>query len=69
MKDAKSLLPDVLAAILDTEKLAALFAEDGTVEMPFLYSVGSEPPYERACHHRRLLRFGQTTLPRFRFQA
>ena len=46
MKDAKSLLLVVLAAIPDGEKVAPLFAEDGVVELPFLHSVGIEPRYE-----------------------
>ena len=46
MKNAKSLLLEVLAAIPDGKKVASLFAEDGAVELPFLYSVGIEPRYE-----------------------
>jgi hypothetical protein len=46
MKDAKSLLLEVLAAIPDGEKVAPLFAEDGVVELPFLHSVGIEPRYK-----------------------
>ena len=46
MKDAKSLLLELLAAIPDGEKIAALFAEDGVVELPFLHSVGIEPRYK-----------------------
>ena len=46
MNDAKSLLLDVLAAIPDGKKVAALFADDGAVELPFLYSVGIESRYE-----------------------
>jgi len=46
MKDAKSLLLKLLAAIPDGEKIAPLFAEDGVVELPFLHSVGIEPRYK-----------------------
>src|ERR1700733_9769460 len=46
MKDAKSLLLELLAAIPDGEKIAPLFAEDGVVELPFLHSVGIEPSYK-----------------------
>jgi hypothetical protein len=46
MKDAKSLLLEVLAAIPDGKKVAPLFAEDGVVELPFLHSLGIEPRYE-----------------------
>ena len=40
MKDAKTLLLEFLAAVTHGQDAAALFAEDGTVELPFLYSVG-----------------------------
>jgi uncharacterized protein len=46
MKDAKTLLMDVLAAIPDGNEVAALFADDGAVELPFLYSLGIEPRYQ-----------------------
>lgn len=46
MKNAKTLLLEVLAAIPDGKKVAALFAEDGVVELPFLHSVGIEPRYQ-----------------------
>jgi hypothetical protein len=41
MKDAKTLLLEFLAAVTGGENAAALFAEDGAVELPFLHSVGS----------------------------
>jgi hypothetical protein len=40
MKDAKSLLLEFLAAATSGQNAAALFAEDGAVELPFLHSVG-----------------------------
>jgi hypothetical protein len=40
MKDAKTLLLEFLAAVTHGQDAAALFAEDGAVELPFLYSVG-----------------------------
>jgi uncharacterized protein len=40
MKDAKALLLDFLAAVTHGQDAGALFAEDGAVELPFLYSVG-----------------------------
>jgi hypothetical protein len=46
MKDAKSLLLDLLAAIPDGKRVASLFADDEAVELPFLYSVGIEPRCE-----------------------
>ena len=46
MKDAKELLLEVLAAIPNGAKVATLFAADGVVELPFLYSVGIDPRYE-----------------------
>jgi hypothetical protein len=39
-KDAKTLLLDFLAAVTHGENAAALFAEDGAVELPFLHSLG-----------------------------
>ncbi|HEX4861843.1 MAG TPA: nuclear transport factor 2 family protein [Rhizomicrobium sp.] len=39
MKDAKTLLLEFLAAITRGQDAAALFAEDGAVELPFLHSV------------------------------
>ena len=40
MKDAKTLLLEFLAAVTRGQNAAALFAEDGAVELPFLHSVG-----------------------------
>ena len=40
MKDAKTLLLEFLAAVTHGQDAAALFAEDGAVELPFLHSVG-----------------------------
>ncbi len=39
MKDAKTLLLEFLAAVTGGQNAAALFAEDGAVELPFLHSV------------------------------
>ena len=38
--DAKTLLLEFLAAVTHGEDAAALFAEDGVLELPFLHSVG-----------------------------
>src|SRR6266851_9131371 len=40
MKDAKTLLLEFLAAVTHGQDAAALFAEDGAVELPFLHSLG-----------------------------
>lgn len=40
MKDAKTLLIEFLAAVTGSQNAAALFAEDGAVELPFLHSLG-----------------------------
>ena len=40
MKDAKTLLFEFLAAVMHGQDAAALFAEDGVVELPFLHSLG-----------------------------
>ena len=44
-KDSKALLLDYLASIRDPERAAALFADDGVFELPFLRSLGVEPRY------------------------
>ncbi len=40
MKDAKTLLLEFLAAVTHSKDAAALFAEDGALELPFLHSLG-----------------------------
>ena len=40
MTDAKTLLLELLAVTPDGKKCAALFAEDGVLELPFLHSLG-----------------------------
>src|SRR6476660_5747654 len=45
MKDSKALLLEYLASIRDPERAAALFADDGAFELPFLRSLGVEPRY------------------------
>ena len=40
MKDAKTLLLEFLAVVTHGQDAAALFAEDGAVELPFLHSLG-----------------------------
>jgi hypothetical protein len=40
MTDAKTLLLEFLAAVTHGQDAAALFADDGALELPFLYSVG-----------------------------
>src|SRR5260370_42432958 len=40
MKDAKTLLLEFLAAVTHGQDAAALFAEDGALDLPFLHSVG-----------------------------
>ena len=40
MTDAKTLLLEFLAAVTRGQNAAALFAEDGAVELPFLHSLG-----------------------------
>ena len=45
MKDSKMLLLEYLASIRDPERAAALFADDGVFELPFLRSLGVKPRY------------------------
>jgi uncharacterized protein len=40
MSDARTLLLELLAVIPNGERVAALFADDGVVELPFLHSLG-----------------------------
>jgi hypothetical protein len=40
MKDAKTLLLEFLAVVTHGQNAAALFTEDGVVELPFLHSLG-----------------------------
>ena len=43
--NSKTLLLKYLASIGDPDRAAALFAEDGALELPFLRSLGVEPRY------------------------
>ena len=43
IKDSKTLLLEYLASVRDPERAAALFADDGVFELPFLRSLGVEP--------------------------
>src|SRR5882757_10496788 len=45
MKDSKALMLEYLASIHDPERAAALFAEDGVFELPYLRSLGVGPRY------------------------
>ena len=45
MKNPKELLLEYLDVFNDSQKAAALFAEDGRLELPFLQSVGLPPVY------------------------
>ena len=46
MRDAKALLSELLAAIPNGDGVAALFAEDGVVEIPFLHTLGMPARYQ-----------------------
>ena len=45
MKDSKALMLEYLASIRDPERAAALFADDGVFELPFLRSLGVKARY------------------------
>jgi ketosteroid isomerase-like protein len=45
MKDSKALMLEYLASIRNPERAAALFADDGVFELPFLRSLGVKPRY------------------------
>jgi len=46
MREAKALLSEILAVIPNGDSVAALFAEDGVVELPFLHAVGMPTRYQ-----------------------
>ena len=46
MTDAKTLLLELLAVIPDGARSAALFAEDGVLEFPFLHALGIPTRYQ-----------------------
>jgi ketosteroid isomerase-like protein len=46
MKNSKALLLEYLGSIRDPERAAALFADDGVFELPFLRSLGVAPRYK-----------------------
>ena len=48
MSDARTLLLELLAVIPNGDRVAALFADDGVVELPFLHSLGMP-----TCHQGR----------------
>src|SRR6266404_8290845 len=57
MKDSKALLLKYLGSIGDPDRAAALFAEDGALELPFLRSLGVGARYAgrreiAACLHQ-----------------
>lgn len=67
-KNAPQLLRDYLASIQDPQAAAALFAEDGVLELPYLKSIGidarAQGPQAIASFIGGLLR----NVPDFRFQ-
>lgn len=68
MKDAKALLFDLLAVTHDGKQCAALFAEDGVLELPFLHSLGIPTRHEgREAIANFYDYVGQTLYPGFGF--
>ena len=67
MKNSKALLLDYLASVGDPERAAALFAEDGAFELPFLRSLGVEPRYAGRGEITSLLRKLHEIYPNFTF--
>jgi hypothetical protein len=49
MTDATKRLLDLLAVIPDGEKVAAFFAEDGVMELPYLYALTKFPAATSHC--------------------
>jgi ketosteroid isomerase-like protein len=69
MTDAKKLLLDLLAVIPDGKRTAALFAEDGAVELPYLYAIGIPTRYQGHVAISDFYNFvGGTLYPDFRFK-
>ena len=67
MKDSKTLLLTYLASIRDPERAAALFAEDGVFELPYLRSLGVGPRYVGRREITALLNQLLTLYPNFAF--
>jgi hypothetical protein len=67
--DAKALLLEFLAAVTHGQDAAALFAEDGAVELPFLHSLGipCRPPGSPG--DQRAPRLSRRALSGLRLQA
>jgi ketosteroid isomerase-like protein len=62
MNEAKKLLLELLAVIPDGTKAAALFAEDGVLELPFLHTVGVPPRHQGREAIKQFYDFVGTTL-------
>jgi len=67
MKDSKTLMLEYLASIRDPERAAALFADDGVFELPFLRSLGVKPRYVGRREIAALLHQLQNLYPNFAF--
>jgi len=67
MKDSKALMLEYLASIRDPERAAALFADDGVFELPFLRSLGVKPRYAGRREIAALLHQLLTLYPNFAF--
>lgn len=68
MKDAKSLLLELLSAIPDGRKVAALFTEDGIVELPFMHSIGVDASFEGRAAIKGFYDFVKQLYPDFAFR-
>jgi uncharacterized protein len=69
IKDSKALLLEYLAAIGDPERAAALFADDGAFELPFLRSLGVAPRYTGRREIAAFLHKLHQLYPNFAFAA
>ena len=66
--DAKSLLLDLIGAIPNGEKAAALFADDGVLELPFLHALGRPTRFQGRAQIRDLYNFVAQLYPDFSFK-
>lgn len=67
MKNATQLLTDYLQAIRDPRKAAALFADDGVLELPYLKSLGIDAHARGTEAIERFIASLLTKVPDFRF--
>lgn len=66
--DAKSLLLDLIAVIPNGEKAAALFADEGVLELPFLHALGRPTRFQGKAQIKDVYNFVAQLYPDFSFK-